>query len=93
MRYVRYLSLIAVLLSYAAPSSSATLETTKEQTWTLRALITELEDTHFVDKRYNDAMSSAHLETYLERLDPSHLYFTTSDINDFGTFEDRKSVV
>ena len=89
MRYVRYLSLIAVLLSYAAPSSSATLETTKEQTWTLRALITELEDTHFVDKRYNDAMSSAHLETYLERLDPSHLYFTTSDINDFGTFETR----
>ena len=78
---------IPFLVALYALSSEAALETTREQTWTLRALITELEDTHFVDKRYNDAMSRAHLETYLERLDPSRLYFTQSDVDDFAKFE------
>ena len=78
---------IPLLAAIAAPLSQAALETTREQTWTLRSLITELEDTHLVDKRYNDAMSRAHLETYLERLDPSRLYFTQSDVNDFAKFE------
>ena len=86
MRYAHHLQTLTLLLAFAASTVSAALETTKEQTWTLRALITELEDTHFVDKRYNDAMASAHLETYLERLDPSHLYFTQADVNDFDKF-------
>ena len=84
--HVKYL-VISILVAFTAPLSQAAIETTREQTWTLRALITELEDTHFVDKRYNDAMSRAHLETYLERLDPSRLYFTQSDVDDFAKFE------
>ena len=87
MQYLAKYLVIPLLAASAAPLSQAALETTREQTWTLRALITELEDTHFVDKRYNDAMSRAHLETYLERLDPSRLYFTQSDVNDFAKFE------
>lgn len=87
MQYLAKYLVIPLLAAIAAPLSQAALETTREQTWTLRALITELEDTHFVDKRYNDAMSRAHLETYLERLDPSRLYFTQSDVNDFAKFE------
>jgi carboxyl-terminal processing protease len=31
-------------------------------------------------------MSREHLKSYLERLDPSHLYFTTRDIADFDRF-------
>jgi carboxyl-terminal processing protease len=84
--HVKYL-VIPILVAFTAPLSQAAIETTREQAWTLRALITELEDTHFVDKRYNDAMSRAHLETYLERLDPSRLYFTQSDVDDFVKFE------
>jgi carboxyl-terminal processing protease len=84
--HVKYL-VIPLLVAFTAPLSQAAIETTREQAWTLRALITELEDTHFVDKRYNDAMSRAHLETYLERLDPSRLYFTQSDVDDFVKFE------
>jgi carboxyl-terminal processing protease len=52
----------------------------------LRALVTELEEKHYVDRRYNDAMSAEHLNTYLERLDPSHLYFTGSDVADFQRY-------
>ena len=87
MHYLAKYLVIPFLVAFVAPFTQAALETTREQAWTLRALITELEDTHFVDKRYNDAMSRAHLETYLERLDPSRLYFTQSDVDGFAKFE------
>ncbi|MGB2199645.1 MAG: hypothetical protein ACPH05_08040, partial [Luminiphilus sp.] len=61
-----------VLLSSVTLASE--LAPTTQQTWTLRALVTELEENHYIDRRYNDAMSADHLDTYLERLDPSHLY-------------------
>ena len=86
MQYLAKYLVIPILVAFVAPFALAALDTTREQAWTLRALITELEDTHFVDKRYNDAMSRAHLETYLERLDPSRLYFTQSDVDDFAKF-------
>ena len=87
MRYKQLLTHIVCALGLSAPLAYAELETTREQKWTLRALITELEDTHFVDKRYNDKMSQAHLQTYLERLDPSHLYFTQSDVEAFSEYQ------
>jgi carboxyl-terminal processing protease len=87
MRYKQLLTHIVCALALSAPLAYAELETTREQKWTLRALITELEDTHFVDKRYNDKMSQAHLQTYLERLDPSHLYFTQSDVEAFSEYQ------
>ena len=65
------------------------LSPTNQQTWTLRALVTELEENHYVDRRYNDAMSAEHLETYLERLDPSHLYFTVLDVAEFERYSTR----
>jgi len=52
-------------------------------------LVTELEDNHYVDRRYNDAMSTEHLDTYLKRLDPSHLYFTASDVAEFERYSTR----
>jgi carboxyl-terminal processing protease len=87
MRYKHLLTHVVCVFGLCTPLANAALETTREQTWTLRALITELEDTHFVDKRYNDKMSRAHLQTYLERLDPSHLYFTESDVEAFSEYQ------
>jgi carboxyl-terminal processing protease len=87
MRYKQLLTHIVCVFALSAPLAYAELETTREQKWTLRALITELEDTHFVDKRYNDKMAQAHLQTYLERLDPSHLYFTQTDVDAFSEYQ------
>jgi len=87
MRYKQLLTHIVCVFALSAPLAHAELETSREQKWTLRALITELEDTHFVDKRYNDKMSRAHLQTYLERLDPSHLYFTQADVAAFSEYQ------
>ena len=76
MRFIKNLVALAASIVVASVSFASDLTPTTQQTWTLRALVTELEENHYVDRRYNDAMSAQHLETYLERLDPSHLYFT-----------------
>lgn len=76
-----------VLLSSVTFASE--LAPTTQQTWTLRALVTELEENHYIDRRYNDAMSADHLDTYLERLDPSHLYFTAADVAEFQRYATR----
>ena len=89
MTFTKLLGAVGASVLAASVSVAAELSPTTQQTWTLRALVTELEDKHYVDRRYNDAMSAAHLETYLERLDPSHLYFTVSDVAEFEPYSTR----
>ena len=80
------LATLGAVLLFSSASLASDLTPTAQQTWTLRALVTELEEKHYVDRRYNDAMSAEHLNTFLERLDPSHLYFTASDVADFQRY-------
>ena len=89
MRFTKNLVALAGSIVVASVSFASDLSPTTQQTWTLRALVTELEENHYVDRRYNDAMSADHLETYLERLDPSHLYFTVSDVAEFEHYSTR----
>jgi len=89
MTFTKTFPALGVSILVASISVASDLTPTTQQTWTLRALVTELEENHYVDRRYNDAMSAAHLETYLERLDPSHLYFTASDVAEFQTYSTR----
>ena len=77
------MALAWVFLFLSHHSHATALTPTEQQSETLRALIEKLEDSHYVDRRYNDAMSREHLNSYLERLDPSHLYFTARDIDNF----------
>jgi carboxyl-terminal processing protease len=80
------LATLGAVLLFSSASLASDLTPTAQQTWTLRALVTELEENHYVDRRYNDAMSAEHLNTYLERLDPSHLYFIASDVAEFQRY-------
>ena len=89
MTFTKTFAALGVSILVASISLASDLSPTTQQTWTLRALVTKLEENHYVDRRYNDVMSAAHLETYLERLDPSHLYFTASDIAEFQTYSTR----
>jgi carboxyl-terminal processing protease len=89
MTFTKTFAALGISILVASISVASDLSPTTQQTWTLRALVTELEENHYVDRRYNDAMSAAHLETYLERLDPSHLYFTASDVAAFQTYSTR----
>ena len=73
------------VFSLCSHSSAITVEqATVAQGKTLEAMIDELEDSHYVDRRYDDAMSQAHLETYLDNLDPSRLFFTQQEITEFA---------
>ena len=86
----KLLALVAsIIVASVSVSVASDLSPTTQQTRTLRALVTELEENHYLDRRYNDAMSAEHLETYLERLDPSHLYFTASDVAEFERHSTR----
>ena len=69
--------------TYAIPES----EPTAAQSKTLKAMIDELEESHYVDRRYDDGMSQAHLDTYLDRLDPSRLFLTAADITEFSKWQ------
>jgi carboxyl-terminal processing protease len=89
MTFTKTFAALGISILVASISVASDLTPTTQQTWTLRALVTELEENHYVDRRYNDAMSAAHLETYLERLDPSHLYFTASDVAEFQAYSTR----
>jgi len=86
MRFTIKIVALGASIIAASVSVASDLSPTNQQTRTLRALVTELEENHYVDRRYNDAMSADHLETYLERLDPSHLYFTASDVAEFERY-------
>ena len=59
------LATLGAVLLLSSASLASNLTPTTEQTWTLCALVTELEEKHYVDRRYNDAMSAEHLNTYL----------------------------
>ena len=89
MTFTKTLAVLGASLLATSISFASDLSPTTKQAWTLRALVTELEENHYVDRRYNDAMSAEHLDTYLERLDPSHLYFTASDVAEFQRYATR----
>lgn len=80
---IAFLLLAANSFVYAIAES----EPTAAQSKTLKAMIDELEESHYVDRRYDDGMSQAHLDTYLDRLDPSRLFLTAADITEFSKWQ------
>ena len=55
----------------------------KIQGETLQELIEVLKDRHYEGKEYNDALSSQHLEAYIDSLDPQKMFFTREDVDSF----------
>ena len=78
-------SLLIATTSFAYAIAES--EPTAAQSKTLKAMIDELEESHYVDRRYDDGMSQAHLDTYLDRLDPSRLFLTAADITEFSKWQ------
>lgn len=78
-------SLLIATTSFAYAIAES--QPTAAQSKTLKAMIDELEESHYVDRRYDDGMSQAHLDTYLDRLDPSRLFLTATDITEFAKWQ------
>ena len=81
--------LSACLLSVAALPASALIEYTETQQDTVVELIEQLEERHYAKLRYDDALSSQHLDNYIDSLDGGKMFFTTADLAEFEQYRTR----
>ncbi|WP_414980661.1 carboxy terminal-processing peptidase [Congregibacter sp.] len=70
----------------ATASSAALIEYTKAQQETATELVEQLEQRHYAKLKYDDELSSAHLDNYLDNLDGGKMFFTAADIASFESF-------
>ena len=80
------IGLTALLLSVVAVPGWALIEPTAGQRETMVEMIDQLEQRHYAKHRYDDAMSSSHLDSYIDSLDGAKLFFTAADIAEFEQY-------
>jgi len=75
--------LTALMMVALLAGQALALAPEKIQGETLQELIEVLKDRHYEGKEYNDALSSQHLEAYIDSLDPQKMFFTREDVDSF----------
>ena len=78
----RWLALAALLSSIRAWA----LAPEAIQGETLGEMINALQSRHYEGKRYDDSLSAAHLDAYINTLDPQKMFFTLDDVNSFQVY-------
>ena len=81
----RHLVLALALAGTALPAA-ALIEYTDSQRDTIVELIEQLETRHYAKLEYDDALSSAHLDAYIDSLDGSKMFFLAADIEEFEQY-------
>ncbi|MEP0202514.1 MAG: carboxy terminal-processing peptidase [Halioglobus sp.] len=66
----------------------AVIEYTDSQRDTLVEMVEQLEQRHYAKLRYDDALSSQHLDAYIKSLDGGKMFFTTADLAEFEQYRD-----
>jgi len=64
----------------------ALIEYTDEQRETIVEMIDQLEERHYSKLRYNDELSSQHLDNYIDSLDSGKMFFTAADLAEFERY-------
>tara|TARA_R110000823_G_scaffold305166_3_gene427118 strand:+ start:47948 stop:50053 length:2106 start_codon:yes stop_codon:yes gene_type:complete len=64
----------------------AVIDYSDGQRETIVELLDQLEDRHYASLAYTDALSSQHLDSYIESLDRSRMFFTAEDIAEFEKY-------
>ncbi len=62
------------------------IDYTKSQRESVIEMLEQLEERHYSKQPYDDALSSEHLDSYIDSLDRSKLFFTAADIAEFEQF-------
>ena len=75
-----------VLLSLTALPGWALIDYSDDQRETIVEMIEQLEERHYAKLRYDDALSSQHLDNYIDSLDGGKMFFTASDLADFEQY-------
>lgn len=80
-------ALLSLLLLGAGPvSGSAVIAYSDAERETIVEMIEQLEQRHYAKHRYDDELSSAHLDSYIDSLDPAKMFFTAADLAQFEQY-------
>jgi carboxyl-terminal processing protease len=87
-RFLRTVALhTGLLLLIAVPHSAlARIDFTEEQRQTAVEIVEQLEQRHYAKLDYDDALSSAHLDNYIDSLDGGKMFFTRADLKSFEPY-------
>lgn len=76
----------ALLLGVASLPARALIEYSDSQRETIVELVDQLEQRHYAKLEYDDALSSAHLDSYIDSLDGGRMFFTAADLAEFEQY-------
>ncbi len=79
-------AVIATLLLTLLAGRASALTPTQLQGDTLQDMIDVLEARHYSRVTYDDALSEAHLDAYIDSLDPQKMFFTAADVDAFDVW-------
>ncbi len=77
---------LSATLGFAVTPAQALLEYTDQQSDTIVDLLDSLEERHYTKQRYDDALSSEHLDNYIDSLDSGKMFFTAGDVKEFERY-------
>jgi carboxyl-terminal processing protease len=80
--------LAGILLCVSALPVWAVIEYSDDQRETIVEMIQQLEERHYAKLKYDDALSSAHLDNYKDSLDGGKMFFTAADVQEFEKYRD-----
>ena len=75
-----------IALGAASLPAFAAIEYTQSQRETVVELVEQLEERHYAKLKYDDTLSSQHLDAYIDSLDGSKMFFTAADIKEFEQY-------
>ncbi len=87
--YIKVLTrlvLATTLLAGFTLPAQALIEPSQSQRETASEMLDQLQSRHYSKQIYDDAMSSQHLDSYLDSLDRARMFFTAADIAEFEQY-------
>jgi carboxyl-terminal processing protease len=80
------LAVSTLLLSTLSLPTWSLIESTDTQHETMIEMIDQLEQRHYAKHRYDDDLSSQHLDSYIDSLDRAKMFFTAADLAEFEKY-------
>ena len=80
------LTLPLLLMCYLPLSAWALIEATESESETVVEMIDQLEQRHYAKHRYDDELSSLHLDSYIESMDRAKMFFIAADLAEFEKY-------
>ena len=84
--FIGMVALSTGLLSVLSAPAWSLIEHTQTQRESVVEMLEQLEERHYSKLSYDDTLSSRHLDSYIDSLDPGKMFFFADDISDFNQY-------